>query len=83
MTTSYTIGHSRHPGEHFVALLRAQEIAVLVDVRSHPASRWPPQFGKAAPPLAKGAERGAIARRLGEAGRAQARCGPSTERWGH
>src|SRR4051794_28380890 len=23
------------------------------------------------------------ARRLGEAGRAQARCGPSTERWGH
>lgn len=48
MTAIYTIGHSRHPGELFVALLRAQEIAVLVDVRSHPASKWAPQFGKAA-----------------------------------
>lgn len=48
MTTIYTVGHSRHPIEHFVALLRAQDIAVLVDVRSHPASKWAPQFGKAA-----------------------------------
>ncbi|HKQ68820.1 MAG TPA: DUF488 domain-containing protein, partial [Polyangiaceae bacterium] len=29
-------------------LLRAQEIALLVDVRSHPSSKWAPQFGKAA-----------------------------------
>lgn len=48
MTTIYSIGHSRHAVEHFVALLRAQEIARLVDVRSHPASKWAPQFGKAA-----------------------------------
>src|SRR5688572_27402008 len=48
MTTIYSIGHSRHPAEHFVGILRAQEIALLVDVRSHPASRWAPQFGKAA-----------------------------------
>ena len=48
MTTIYSIGHSRHAAEHFVALLRAQEIALLVDVRSHPASKWAPQFGKAA-----------------------------------
>lgn len=44
----YTVGHSRHPAEHFAALLRAQEITLLVDVRSHPASKWAPQFGKAA-----------------------------------
>jgi hypothetical protein len=48
MTTIYSIGHSRHAAEHFVALLRAPEIALLVDVRSHPASKWAPQFGKAA-----------------------------------
>ncbi len=48
MTTIYTIGHSRHPAERFVELLRAQEISVLIDVRSHPASKWAPQFGKAA-----------------------------------
>ncbi len=48
MTTMYTVGHSRHSAEHFAALLRAQEIALLVDVRSHPASKWAPQFGKAA-----------------------------------
>jgi uncharacterized protein (DUF488 family) len=48
MTTIYTIGHSRHTAERFAALLREQEIVRLVDVRSHPASRWAPQFGKAA-----------------------------------
>jgi uncharacterized protein (DUF488 family) len=48
MTTIYSIGHSRHPADDFLALLRAQEIALLVDVRSHPASKWAPQFGKAA-----------------------------------
>jgi uncharacterized protein (DUF488 family) len=48
MTTIYTIGHSRHSAEHFAELLRAHEIARLVDVRSHPASKWAPQFGKAA-----------------------------------
>ena len=48
MTTIYTIGHSRHGAEHFAALLRAHQIALLADVRSHPASKWAPQFGKAA-----------------------------------
>jgi uncharacterized protein (DUF488 family) len=47
MTTIYTIGHSRHSAEHFAGLLRAKEIALLVDVRSHPASKWAPHFGKA------------------------------------
>jgi uncharacterized protein (DUF488 family) len=48
MTTIYTVGHSRHMAEHFAKLLGEQQIATLVDVRSHPASKWAPQFGKAA-----------------------------------
>ena len=48
MITIYTIGHSRHPAEAFTALLRRHAIARLVDVRSHPTSRWAPHFGKAA-----------------------------------
>lgn len=48
MTTVYTIGHSRHSAERFAALLQAQAIELLVDVRSNPASRWAPHFGKAA-----------------------------------
>jgi uncharacterized protein (DUF488 family) len=48
MTTIYSIGHSRHSGERFTALLRAQQIARLVDVRSYPVSKWAPQFEKLA-----------------------------------
>src|SRR5687768_4844175 len=49
MTTEiFTIGHSRHSAEHFARLLRANAIARLVDVRSHPASKWAPHFGKVA-----------------------------------
>ena len=48
IATIFTIGHSLHPFDHFVALLRAHEIARLVDVRSHPVSKRAPQFGKAA-----------------------------------
>jgi uncharacterized protein (DUF488 family) len=48
MTTIYTVGHSRHTAEHFAKLLGDQQIATLVDVRSHPASKWAPRFGKAA-----------------------------------
>jgi uncharacterized protein (DUF488 family) len=48
MTTIYTVGHSRHTAEHFTKLLGDQQVVRLVDVRSHPASKWAPQFGKAA-----------------------------------
>lgn len=41
-----TIGHSNHPIERFVDLLRAGGVNVLVDVRSTPWSRRFPQFGK-------------------------------------
>jgi uncharacterized protein (DUF488 family) len=41
-----TIGHSSHPIERFVDLLKAGGVALLVDVRSMPYSRRFPQFGK-------------------------------------
>ena len=46
----FTIGHSTHPIERFIGLLRAQRIELLVDVRRFPGSRRNPQFG--AEPLA-------------------------------
>lgn len=42
----YTIGHSTHPEEEFVLLLKKYDIEVLVDVRSYPGSRYVPQFNK-------------------------------------
>jgi uncharacterized protein (DUF488 family) len=43
----YTVGHSTHPIETFLALLTARQIALLIDVRSYPSShRWP-QFNLA------------------------------------
>jgi len=42
--TVFTIGHSIHPIEEFIALLRQAGIQCLVDVRSIPRSRRNPQF---------------------------------------
>lgn len=39
-----TIGHSNHSSERFVALLKQHDVTALVDVRSHPYSRYLPQF---------------------------------------
>lgn len=44
----YTIGHSNAPAEQIVTLLRTMNIEMLVDVRSVPASRYAPQFTRAA-----------------------------------
>lgn len=44
MQTLFTIGHSGHDLEHFLALLRRHQIEVLVDVRSHPYSRHLPHY---------------------------------------
>jgi uncharacterized protein (DUF488 family) len=41
-----TIGHSNHPIENFVELLRAHAVDAIVDVRSHPYSRFNPQFSQ-------------------------------------
>lgn len=42
----FTIGHSNHPWDKFISLLRANGVACLVDVRSMPASRRNPQFNR-------------------------------------
>jgi len=42
----YTIGHSNHTTEALIALLKQHQIALVVDVRSQPYSRWAPQFNR-------------------------------------
>src|SRR5258708_5379694 len=42
----FTIGHSIHPQERFIALLRLHGITALCDVRSKPYSRMNPQFNR-------------------------------------
>ena len=44
--TVFTIGHSNHDTEAFVALLKRHGITALADVRSAPFSRFHPQFNK-------------------------------------
>jgi len=39
-----TIGHSNHPIDHFVGLLRRHGVEVLVDARSYPYSKFAPQL---------------------------------------
>ncbi len=56
MTTSlgavFTIGHSTHTLDEFVALLRRRRVTVVADVRAAPYSRFNPQFKR--DPLADG-----------------------------
>ena len=40
----FTIGHSNHPLDSFIRLLKAHCVEVLVDVRSHPNSKRAPHF---------------------------------------
>jgi uncharacterized protein (DUF488 family) len=40
----YTVGHSTHPWDEFVAILRAHGVTQLADVRRHPGSRKYPHF---------------------------------------
>jgi uncharacterized protein (DUF488 family) len=42
----YTVGHSTHSIETFLALLARHSIATLADVRSYPSSRRWPQFNQ-------------------------------------
>ena len=42
----FTIGHSNHSLEEFVALLQRHRVTALADVRSTPFSRFSPQFNK-------------------------------------
>lgn len=59
MTTVFTIGHSNHPREHFIELLRGAEITALADVRTTPFSRRHPQFNR--PALAEALQQAGIA----------------------
>ena len=44
--TLFTVGHSTHPRDRFIALLERHGITALCDVRSKPYSRMNPQFNK-------------------------------------
>lgn len=46
--TIWTIGHSTHSIEDFIAMLKAYEIAILADIRTFPGSRRYPHFNKEA-----------------------------------
>lgn len=42
----FTVGHSTHPVDHFVAMLQAHGVGEVVDVRTIAKSRHNPQFGE-------------------------------------
>jgi len=46
LITVFTIGHSTHPIEAFVDLLRRYGITALADIRSVPRSRFNPQYNR-------------------------------------
>ena len=45
-TEIITVGHSNHPREAFIDLLKQHDIELIVDVRSQPYSRWADQFNR-------------------------------------
>lgn len=47
-TAVYTIGHSTHPFERFIELLKLHSITAIGDVRSTPYSRMNPQYNREA-----------------------------------
>jgi uncharacterized protein (DUF488 family) len=44
--TVWTVGHSNHDLERLLALVRGHEVGHLIDVRSHPYSRYAPHFNR-------------------------------------
>lgn len=75
----YTIGHSNHPIERFIGLLQAASIETLVDVRSHPGSRFNPHFNQAvlaSALVAKGIAYRWLGEALGGKPKDRALCGP-------
>ena len=44
--TVFTVGHSNHPIEDFITILRINDIIKLVDIRSIPYSRFCPHFNR-------------------------------------
>lgn len=48
--TIFTIGHSTHPIDEFVEILKTHGVETVVDIRTVPRSRHNPQFDQAALP---------------------------------
>ena len=46
MQSLFTIGHSNHSPESFLALLQQHNITAIADVRSHPYSKYLPHFNQ-------------------------------------
>ncbi|HZF29499.1 MAG TPA: DUF488 domain-containing protein [Gammaproteobacteria bacterium] len=46
MRAIYTIGHSNHPIQELIGLLAQHGVDLVADVRSHPSSRFNPQFNR-------------------------------------
>lgn len=46
MATVFSVGHSTHPVDKFIDLLRSHMVEVVADVRSSPFSRMNPQFNR-------------------------------------
>jgi uncharacterized protein (DUF488 family) len=46
MSSFFTIGHSNHAADVWLALLRQHKVEVVVDTRSSPYSKYVPQFDK-------------------------------------
>jgi hypothetical protein len=46
MSTFFTLGHSNHPIEAWIALVRQHRVDGVVDTRSSPYSKYAPQFDK-------------------------------------
>jgi uncharacterized protein (DUF488 family) len=54
----FTVGHSTHPLDRFLALLDQHEIEALVDIRRFPGSRKYPQFSREK--LARGLQKAGV-----------------------
>lgn len=44
MSLVFTLGHSNHPAEHFLELLRANGVTAVADVRSKPYTKYAKHF---------------------------------------
>ena len=42
----YTVGHSSHPIDYFIKIIKKHNIEAVADVRSSPYSQYTPQFNR-------------------------------------
>lgn len=57
--TIWTVGHSNHSWKAFRALLEGERVETVIDVRSHPYSRFAPHFNRE--PLSSSLEQAGVA----------------------